>query len=74
MAQSILTFLPRTPSIAAIQKKLSESSDLNIYKTLTFLWSRAVFSKTMRYTKMVIRSLDSPHYGGHRRHSLMLIE
>ena len=47
---------------------------LNIYKTLTFLRSRAIGSKSMRHIKMVDGSMDSPQYGGHRRPTMMLIQ
>ena len=44
---------------------------LNIYKTLTFLRSNAIGTKSMRHTKMVDGSMDSPQYGGHRRPTMM---
>ena len=50
------------------------SSDLNIYKTLPFLRLRAIGSKSVRHTKMVDGSMDSPQYGGHRRPTMMLVQ
>ena len=69
----------RIPDYGNIPKDCGNSPNvvilyLNIYKTLSFLRLSAVFLKTVRHTKTVDGSMDSPHYGGHRRHSLMLIE
>ena len=66
----------RDKDIPLMVRKAEEMKryNLNIYKTLTFLRSRAIGSKSMRHIKMVDGSMDSPQYGGHRRHILMLIE
>ena len=53
---------------------VNKMTHLNIYKTLTFLRSRAIGSKSMRHIKMVDGSMDSPQYGGHRRPTMMLIQ